>query len=81
MNNLNHGILNNFLYPLPSLFEQQRIVAKVEQLMQKVNELEKQVEQSQAQAQQLLQAVLKEAFNNEGKIYEENEIITMAADE
>jgi type I restriction enzyme S subunit len=66
---------------LPPLFEQQRIVAKVEQLMQMVNELERQVEQSRVQAQQLLQAVLKEAFGNKGKVYEVNEVVTMAAEE
>lgn len=73
--------INSFLIPLPPLSEQHRIVAKVEQLMQMVNELEKQVEQSQAQTAQLLQAVLKEAFNNKGKEYEMNDVVTMAAEE
>lgn len=69
------------ILPLPPLPEQQRIVAKVQQLMQMVNQLELQVQESQTQAQQLLQAVLKEAFNSNAKAYEENELITLAAEE
>lgn len=67
--------------PLPPLSEQQRIVAKVQRLMQMANRLEQQVQQSQIQAQQLLQTVLKEAFSSNAKVYEENELITMAAEE
>lgn len=48
--------------PLPPLAEQQRIVAKVEQLMQLCDNLEVQVQQSKTDAEQLLQAVLREAF-------------------
>jgi type I restriction enzyme S subunit len=80
INNLLLGDLKRLLFPLPPLSEQQRIVAKVEQLMQMINELEKQAEQSQAQAKQLLQAVLKEAFSNSGKEYEMNDVVTMAAE-
>jgi len=66
---------------LPSISEQQRIVDKVQQLMQVVNHLEQQAQQSQTQAQKLLQAVLKEAFSPTVKLYAENEMITMAAEE
>jgi len=69
------------LIPLPPLSEQHRIVTKLRQLLQMVNQLEQQVQQSQTQAQQLLQAVLKEAFSNKEKGYEENELVTMAAEE
>ena len=74
------GNIGKFLIPLPPLSEQQCIVAKIEHLMQMVNELEKQVEQSQAQAEQLLQAVLKEAFSNKRIEYPMNEVVTMAAE-
>jgi type I restriction enzyme S subunit len=76
---INRTQLTNTLFPLPSLSEQQRIVAKVEQLMQMVNQLEQQVQESKEQASQLLQAVLKEAFT-EKKQYEENDVMTMAAE-
>jgi len=60
------------IFPIPPLSEQYRIVAKVEQLMQLVNQLEKQLTQSQIQAQQLLQAILKKSItkNNSAKIIE-----------
>lgn len=74
-------MINNLLFPLPPLSEQRRIVAKVQQLLQMVNQLEQQVVHSQKQAQQLLQAVLKEAFKSKGKVYEMNDVVTMAAEE
>ncbi|MEA4926740.1 MAG: restriction endonuclease subunit S [Syntrophomonadaceae bacterium] len=40
MSNLNHGILKNLNFPLPPLAEQQRIVAKVDELMVLCDELE-----------------------------------------
>ncbi|MCB9046556.1 MAG: restriction endonuclease subunit S [Chitinophagales bacterium] len=60
--NLSMGNIAKFIIPLPPLKEQQRIVAKVEQLMQLCDELEAQVQQSKTDAEQLLQAVLREAF-------------------
>jgi type I restriction enzyme S subunit len=53
------------VFCLPPLVEQQSIVNKVGQLLQKINLIVKQVQQSQTQAQQLLQAVLKEVFGIE----------------
>jgi type I restriction enzyme, S subunit len=66
--------INEFLIPLPPLAEQQRIVAKVQQLQQQLSQLEAQVQQSRQYAQQLLQSVLKEAF--EGKVYEVEEEVS-----
>lgn len=81
--NLNLQKIKETIVPLPPLSEQQRIVAKVEQLMQMVNELEQQVQQSKEQASQLLQAVLKEAFSNPAvtKMCETNEVVRMVAAE
>lgn len=64
--------IKSSLFPLPPYSEQHRIVTKVQQLLQMINLLEQQVVQSQTQAQQLLQAVLKEAFtkNNSAQIIE-----------
>mgnify|MGYP003651901769 CR=1 FL=1 len=53
------------LIPIAPVEEQQVIVEKVEALMQKCQALEEQIKTSEVQAQILMQAVLKEAF--EGK--------------
>jgi type I restriction enzyme, S subunit len=62
MPKINQRILNNTRIPLPPLAEQQRIVAKVQQLQQQLSKLEAQVQQSRQYAQQLLQGILKETF-------------------
>lgn len=77
---LNRGKLDIIPIALPSLSEQQRIVTKVQQLMQMANQLEQQVQRNQTHARQLLQAVLKEAFSSNANAYEENELVTMAAE-
>jgi type I restriction enzyme S subunit len=66
MDNLNQKILNGSLYALPPLAEQQAIVAKVERLLAVVAELAGQNLAAQEQAGQLMQAVLKEAFQSNG---------------
>jgi type I restriction enzyme, S subunit len=55
--------------PLPPLMEQQAIVTKVEKLLSLCDQLEAQITQNQSHADQLMQAVLEEAFshNNEGE--------------
>ena len=73
INNLLLGDLKQLLIPLPPLAEQQRIVAKVEQLQQQLGQLETQVKQSWEYAQQLLQSVLREAFEEKGKVYKMGE--------
>ncbi len=62
MNNLNHRILNNLPIPLPPLPEQNRIVKKLEQLMQLCDELQISIQNSQQQNEMLLQQVLREAL-------------------
>jgi restriction endonuclease S subunit len=57
------------LVPIPPLNEQKRIVAKVEQLMKYCDELEQQINQSKADAERLLQTVLREAFQGGQKSY------------
>lgn len=64
------GLKNSFrlsdidllIIPLPPLFEQQRIVEKLESLMQTCDALEASIKSSQVQNQQLLQQVLREAL-------------------
>ena len=64
----------------PPLAEQQHIVAKVQQLQKQLSQLEAQVQQSRQYAQQLLQSVLKEAFEQKGKVYEMEEEVSMVAE-
>ena len=49
-------------FPLPPLAEQKAIVAKVEKLLALCDQLESQITRNQSHAEQLMQAVLKEAF-------------------
>lgn len=57
--------LNKLVVPFPPLEEQKAIVEKVETLMRNYQALEQEIQTSEANAQMLMQAVLKEAF--EGK--------------
>jgi type I restriction enzyme S subunit len=54
------GFLRNYLFPLPPLAEQRRIVTKVEQLMALVDALETQLAASRLTAANLLSAVVAE---------------------
>lgn len=60
--NINATKLRDFLFPLAPLAEQQAIVERVEKLLSMVDELEKQVSERKEQSEQLMQAVLREAF-------------------
>jgi len=61
--NINLGIINMLSFPLPPLQEQKAIVAKVEKLLTLCDQLETQITHNQTHAEQLMQAVLKEAFS------------------
>jgi type I restriction enzyme S subunit len=63
--NINATKLRDFLFPLPPLAEQRVIVERVDKLLAMVDNLETQAKQRKGQAEMLLQAVLREAF--EGK--------------
>ena len=60
--NINATKLSNFRFPLPPLPEQNAIATKVEKLLALCDQLETQITNNQAHAEQLMQAVLKEAF-------------------
>jgi type I restriction enzyme, S subunit len=60
--NINLEILNSVLIPLPPLAEQQRIVAKVDELMALCDQLETQLNTTEADSRRLLEAVLHEAL-------------------
>lgn len=57
--------LKTAVVPLPPIAEQQAIVEKVDRLMAKIDALEERVKSRKAQAEQLMQAVLREAFNGD----------------
>ena len=61
-------ILKSVHFPLPPLTEQQAIVAKVEKLLALCDQLETQITQNQSHAEQLMQAVLKEAFSHNSEV-------------
>jgi type I restriction enzyme S subunit len=61
--NIGAKALKEFIFPLPPLAEQKRIVAKVDQLMHLCDELETQLNQSKKDSEILMQAVLHEAFS------------------
>jgi type I restriction enzyme, S subunit len=61
--NINLGILNAVLIPLPPLAEQDRIVAKVDELLAMCDQLEAQLATTEVDSRRLLEAVLHEALN------------------
>lgn len=63
--NLSMGNIANFTIPLPPLAEQNRIVQKLDELMQYCNEMEASIKQSESQNEKLLQQVLREALRKE----------------
>ena len=69
--NLNLNLICNFLIPIPPLQEQRRIVEKVDELMILCDKLEKEVNDAQKYASQLMEAVLQEAFANDEQVTEE----------
>ncbi len=73
---LNLNILNKLLIPVPPINEQKAIVTKVDKLLTLCDQLEIQITNNQTHAEQLMQAVLKEAFTQTS---EQNEPVTAHA--
>lgn len=61
--NLNVNKVREYLIPFPPLAEQNRIVNKVEELMVTCDALEAEVAKSRMETDQLMQTILKEAFD------------------
>jgi len=60
--NLNMGKIRETIIPIPTLSEQQRIVQKLDELMQTCDALETSIKESVEQNEKLLQVVLREAL-------------------
>ena len=61
--NVNGSKLRNMVIPIPPFAEQERIVAKVDELAALCDELEAQITVAQSESHRLLEAVLNEALN------------------
>ena len=56
--NINLGIINELLFPLPPLPEQHRIVARIDQLMALCDTLDQQIDAASGKQSELLSAVM-----------------------
>ena len=74
--NINLGILNDLLIPFPPLEEQKRIVVEIEKQLAKTKELKEHVLANQVATEQLLKALLHEAF----EVKEETKVIKIGAE-
>lgn len=63
--NINATNILKLPFPLPPFAEQNRIVQKLDELMQYCNDLEESINQSESQNEKLLQQVLREALRKE----------------
>ncbi|KTD66727.1 EcoKI restriction-modification system protein HsdS [Legionella steelei] len=61
--NINLGIINTLCVPFPPLSEQKIIVEKVDTLIKKCRDLEEKIKQNSIYAEQLMQSLIKEAFD------------------
>jgi len=59
------GKISNIPFPLPPLAEQKEIVARVEQHLQTITQLETQIATREITTKQLMQSILKDAFKKE----------------
>jgi type I restriction enzyme S subunit len=62
---LSMGTIRDIDFAIPPLAEQNRIVQKLDELMQYCNELEASIKLSESQNEKLLQQVLREALRKE----------------
>ena len=63
--NLSGKRLKEFVFPLPPLEEQRRIVAHLQEVQEKIKALKEAQEQTEAELKRLEQAILEKAFRGE----------------
>ncbi len=69
MKNISRDNIKGLILPLPPFSEQKAIVTKVTRLLALCDQLETKITHNQTHAEQLMQAVLKEAFSqNSGQV-------------
>lgn len=69
--------LKEMIIPVPPLPEQKAIVKKVESLLTLCDQLQTQITSNQTHAEQLMQAVLKEAFTEPAEDIQENNVVEL----
>lgn len=79
MNNITRHQFNALPIPLPPSQSQIKIIAKVEELFKKTDDLRLQIVSNMGYVGQLLQAILKGAFDGKNE-YAVNEVLSMAAE-
>ena len=62
MKNISQESIKNYVLPLPSLKEQEEIVKQVEKHLQTVSDIENQITKREQLTKQLMQSILKDAF-------------------
>jgi len=65
MKNISQDSMRKYLLPLPPLAEQKEIVARVEKHLQTITQLETQIATRETTTKQLMQSILKDAFEKE----------------
>jgi type I restriction enzyme S subunit len=65
MSSLNHGILNDFVLPVPPLAEQQRIMEKAHELLSETQRLQSLYQRKLAALEDLKKSLLHQAFSGE----------------
>ena len=78
--NINATKLAGFRFPLAPIDEQEEIVDKTDKLLALCDQLETQITQNQTHAEQLMQAVLEEAFAHNSEAETEAQSSTVSAD-
>jgi type I restriction enzyme S subunit len=68
MNNISLLDVREMVMPIPPLSEQHRIVEKVDKLMKLCDEIEEKVKENRQNAEKLMEAVLREAFEDDHKL-------------
>lgn len=65
VNNINSGELQNLIFPLPSVDEQEELISELDSMLPMINSTEFEIGQQLAKAEILRQSILKKAFSGQ----------------